>query len=62
MKTFREYITEMVYQGNIGMMEMISFFQKASKPDITKMEKAIKEEDWDVYKKLIKKVLGVSLK
>jgi len=62
MKTFKQHILEMVYDRNLGAIEMINFFQKASKKEIARMEKIVKAEDWDEYKILIKKVLGVSLK
>lgn len=62
MKSFMQHINEMVYPGNMGAIEMITFFQKASKSDITKMEKVVKEENWDEYKILISKVLGIKLK
>ncbi len=62
MKTFIEHIREMVYPGNMGAIEMINFFQKASKKQIAEMDDIVKGEDWKSYKKLINKVLGIKLK
>lgn len=62
MKTIREILTEASYTNNLGAIEMINFFQKASDKEIDKMQKIADAEDWSAYKKLIKKVLGVSLK
>ncbi|NCP97669.1 hypothetical protein GW796_05445 [archaeon] len=70
MKTFKEYIkfgkiegylSEAAYDSNLGAVEMIAFFQKASPDEIEKMEKIVKNENWDDFKKLIKKVLNVQL-
>lgn len=58
----KESIDEAVYAGNIGFEELISFYKKASSSEIKQMEKIIKIEDWNEFKKLIKKVLGVLLK
>jgi uncharacterized membrane protein len=51
----------MVYGGNIGFQEMAEFYQKASKSEIKQMEKIIRAEDWPGFKKLIKRVLKVTL-
>jgi enolase len=51
----------MVYGGNIGFQEMAEFYQKASASEIKQMEKIIRKEDWDGFKKLIKRVLKVTL-
>ena len=57
----REYLREISYPGNIGFEEMVRFYQKADKGQIDKMEKIIKKDNWNAFKKLIKKVLGVTL-
>jgi len=62
MRTIRDILTEASYPGNIGAIEMIKFFQSASDKDIKKMQKIVDAENWEEYKKLIKKVLGVDLK
>ena len=61
MKTFREKLEEASFRNNMGAIEMITFFQKASSKQIIEMEKVVKSEDWEAYKLLIKKVLGVKL-
>lgn len=53
---------EAAYKGNIGAIEMIQLYQKASKKEIKELEDIIKKEDWDAYKKLVKKIIGVNLK
>ena len=40
---------------------MVQFYQKASDSDIKKMEKIADRNDKKAFKKLIQKVLGVSL-
>jgi hypothetical protein len=62
MRTIRDILTEASYPGNIGAIEMVTFFQKATDKDIKKMQKIVDVEDWESYKKLIKNVLGVTLK
>jgi len=57
-----EKIEEASYSGNIGFEEMTKFYKKASEEDINKMEKFLNNNDWEGFKKLIKKVLGVLLK
>ena len=62
MKTLREILSEATYTNNLGAVEMIKFFQNASDKDVEKMQKIADAEDWVSYKKLIKKVLGISLR
>ncbi len=62
MKTFKHMITEAAYPGNIGFSEMALFYQQASEKEIKKMEKIIKAEDWQGFKKLIQKALDIKLK
>lgn len=57
-----ENIKEAAYSMNIGFEEMVVFYQKASPSEIKKMEKIIKSENWNGFKKMIKKVLNVDLK
>lgn len=53
---------EAAYPGNIGFEELIEFYKKASKSEITKMEKIIESGSWDKFKSMIEKVVGVKLK
>lgn len=63
MKTFKQYIelTELAYQGNIGIMELIKFNKLATpqqKEDLKKMIGAKQTSDaWN----LIQSVTGVKL-
>jgi len=52
---------ENAYPGNMGIIEMIAFYKKASKQEVKEMEKAAKKKDWDAFKQIIKKVIGVDL-
>lgn len=53
---------ELAYKYNVGFMEMARFYKEASPKEIKKMEKFVKANDWEAFKKLIKKVIGVELK
>lgn len=55
-------ITEAAYPGNIGIEEMVKFYRVASKSEIKEMEKAVERKNWEDFKNIIKKVLGVELK
>jgi hypothetical protein len=61
MKDFVQILNEVAYGGNVGFSEMVDFYQKAGPDDIKRMEKIIKANDWESFKKLIKKVLKVKL-
>jgi hypothetical protein len=62
MKKFDKWlITEQSYPGNIGVMEMIAFYNKANKQQIKQMEKVAKKKDWEAFKAIIKEVTGVEL-
>lgn len=61
-KKLKDYmITEAAYPGNVGFQELVKFYNVASKRQIDEMEKVIKAEDWDGFKKMIQKVLNVKL-
>jgi hypothetical protein len=55
------YLGDAAYPANIGFQEMVLFYQKASKVQIHQMEKIIASNDWNKFKKLIQKVLDISL-
>jgi len=57
-----ETMQEASYKYNIGFQEMVAFYDKANKSEIKHMEKLVKGNDWNGFKKLIKKVLGIELK
>jgi len=55
-------LSEAAYPENLGFQELVEFYQKASKSEIDKMERLIKNDDWAEFKKLIYEVLGTKLK
>lgn len=55
-------LKESAYKGNIGFEEMVKFYKIATPAQEKEMERVIEEGDWDEFKELIKKVLGVNLK
>ena len=61
MKSFHQ-IQEAAYVGNLGFSEMVAFYKKANKDEEKQMDVAVKKNDYSLFKQLIKKVLGVTLK
>lgn len=61
MESFKT-LFEASYSGNLGFVEMMKFFQKASKKEQDEMKKIVDNEDWEGYKKLIFKVLKIKLR
>lgn len=57
-----KFLLEASYFGNIGFQEMVKFYQKASSSDQDLMDQLVRKNDWEGFKKLIKKVLGITLK
>lgn len=55
-------LSESPYKGNLGFQEMVSFYRQASEEEIDLMEKIVSKGDWDGFRALIKKVIGVTLK
>ena len=55
-------VNEVAYPHNIGFQEMVEFFRMAKKSQKMQMEKFIEQEDWEGFKELIRKVIGVKLK
>lgn len=58
----KSMLDEAAYEGNLGFQELVKFYQEADNTEIDKMERIIKNDDWDGFKDLIKRVLGVKLK
>lgn len=56
------YINEAAYENNLGFSEMVEFYQKADKSEISKMERIIQNDDWESFKDLIWQVNGTKLK
>lgn len=62
MAKFNQWLlNEFSYPGNMGIMEMIAFYKKASKQEVKEMEKAAESKNWETFKKIIKNVIGVEL-
>ena len=55
-------LSEAPYHGNLGFSELVEFYQQADRTEINRLERVIKDEDWEGFKYLIQKVLGVKLK
>jgi len=55
-------LTEAAYHGNIGFEEMVKFYREANDREIEEMEAVIKKDDWEGFRRLIKRVLNVELK
>lgn len=62
MKVYEKYIDEAAYMGNIGFQEMVELYQKATPKQLKRLEKAIKDNNWNEYKKMVDDILGVKLK
>ncbi len=58
---FYKYLDEAAYKDNLGFVEMVNFYQKANKNQREEMEIALKHNDWNSFKKLVKQVLGIIL-
>ena len=59
--TVKEYVNEAAYKGNIGMMEMMKFFEVASKEQKEKLKKLIADKNQSAAWKLIQDVTGMKL-
>jgi len=57
----KESIQEAAYKGNIGMMEMMKFFEVASKEQKEKLKKLIADKNQTAAWKLIQDVTGMKL-
>jgi hypothetical protein len=60
MLKFQEF-NESSYAGNLGVMELVKFNQKASKDQKEKLKQHIKNKEHDKIRSLIKDVTGVHL-
>ena len=58
---WEDEMKEAVGKFNIGFEEMVKFYNEASPQEIKKMEKIVKNNDWQKFKALIKSVLGIQL-
>ena len=55
-------LKESAYEGNLGAIEMMKFYQKASDSDIKKMERFLDKKAWKKAWELLKKITGVALR
>lgn len=55
-------IKETAYEGNLGFMEMVKFYKKASDSDKKKMESFLDKGAWKKAWELLKKITGVALR
>lgn len=61
MKKFKDHIKEAAYAGNIGIMELIKFKQKASSEQKKKLDDHIKNKNHKEAWNLVRNVTGVKL-
>ena len=61
MKFDKWVLTEAAYPGNMGIIEMVKFYKIATKQEIKEMEKAVERKNWEEFRAIIKKVIGVEL-
>jgi hypothetical protein len=54
-------LNEAAYPNNLGFEELVKFYKVASDAQIRELEKIIEKGDWDEFKDIIKRVLGVAL-
>jgi hypothetical protein len=55
------HLSEASYEGNIGMMEMFTFYQVASPEQKTKMKQLIFDKKMDDAWEFLQQVIGVKL-
>lgn len=54
-------ITELSYSGNLGVMELVDFYDKASKSQVAMLQNYINAKKWKAAQELIQSVTGVQL-
>ena len=52
---------EAAYPGNLGLMELVKFYNVATDEEKATMDRIINEKDWDAFKALVHEVLGIRL-
>lgn len=55
------HLSEAAYKGNIGMMEMFKFFQKATEEQKAQLKKLIADKKQDEAWELLQQVTGTKL-
>lgn len=62
MFTLKEYLAlEAYYKGNIGVMEMVKFYQKADPEEKIKMKKLIADKKYDEAWEFLQQVTNTAL-
>lgn len=61
MKLEELVMIEAAYKGNIGMMEMFKFYQKATAEEKAKMKQLLDSKKFDDAWEFLQKVTGVKL-
>ncbi len=61
MKLEELVILEAAYKGNIGMMEMFKFYQKATSAEKTKMKQLLDAKKFDDAWEFLQEVTGTKL-
>ncbi len=59
---FKEYIEEASYEGNIGIMELVKFYETASKDEVAELKSLMAKKRFKEAWEYFQKVLGVKLK
>lgn len=55
-------LIEAAYAGNLGLVELFKFYKVANEQQRHDMKVAIDQKDIDTFYRLIKQVVGISLK
>ena len=58
---WEDEMKEAVGRFNVGFEEMVKFYNEATPQEIEQMKKIVQKNDWNRFKSLIKKVIGVEL-
>lgn len=56
------YLLEIAYEGNVGLHEMVKFFQMANPEEIKQFESLMAVDDLPNAWELVQKVVGYKLK
>ena len=57
----KELLRELSYTGNLGVMELVDFYDKASKSQVAMLQNYMNAKKWTSAHELIQTVTGVQL-
>jgi len=57
----KDLLNELSYIGNLGVMELVDFYAKASKSQVAMLQSYMRAKKWDSAHELIRTVTGVQL-